>query len=60
MALSEQKAPPTANFLEPDPKCDLDYIPNTARSMPMTVAMSSSFAFGGLNSVLVFKKFSPE
>lgn len=56
VALHEQTAPPTTNFLESDPQCDLDYVPNTARSMPITVALSSSFAFGGLNTVLVFRR----
>ncbi len=56
-ALREQTAPPTANFLDPDPQCDLDYVPNKARPMPMTVAMSNSFAFGGLNTVLLFRRF---
>jgi nodulation protein E len=44
------------NFLETDPKCDLDYVPNASRKMPITAAMSNSFAFGGLNTVLVFKR----
>ena len=52
VALQEQCAPPTLNYLEPDPDCDLDYVPNTARPMPMAVALSSSFAFGGMNVVL--------
>jgi nodulation protein E len=56
-ALQEQHAPPTANFLEPDPQCDLDYVPNKARPMSMSAAMSNSFAFGGLNTVLVFKTY---
>ncbi|HEY1745417.1 MAG TPA: beta-ketoacyl-[acyl-carrier-protein] synthase family protein [Xanthobacteraceae bacterium] len=53
LALRHQIIPPTANFQEPDPDCDLDYVPNTARNAPLEVAMSSSFAFGGLNAVLV-------
>ncbi len=59
-ALNKQIAPPTTNFLEPDPKCDLDYVPNTARSMSMNVAMSNSFAFGGLNTVLLFRRFTED
>ncbi|MEP6633800.1 MAG: beta-ketoacyl-[acyl-carrier-protein] synthase family protein [Luteimonas sp.] len=51
-ALCEQTVPPTANFLDPDPACDLDYVPNTARTMPVRAALSNSFAFGGLNAVL--------
>jgi nodulation protein E len=54
LALHTQTAPPTANFQEVDPDCDLDYVPNTARSIPIRAAMSNSFAFGGLNAVLVF------
>jgi nodulation protein E len=53
LALHNQVVPPTANFQEADPACDLDYVPNTARNAPLTHAMSSSFAFGGLNAVLV-------
>jgi nodulation protein E len=53
LALHHQTMPPTANFEERDPDCDLDYVPNTARNAPIQNAMSSSFAFGGLNAVLV-------
>ena len=53
LALHHQTIPPTANFEEADPDCDLDYVPNTARNAPIEKAMSSSFAFGGLNAVLV-------
>ena len=53
LALHHQTIPPTANFEETDPDCDLDYVPNTARNAPIQNAMSSSFAFGGLNAVLV-------
>jgi nodulation protein E len=52
LALRHQTIPPTANFDEPDPDCDLDYVPNTARNAPIEKAMTSSFAFGGLNAVL--------
>jgi len=51
--------PPTANFTEPDESCDLDYVPNQARKQQVDVAISNSFAFGGLNAVLVIKSFSP-
>ncbi len=54
MALKEQTAPPTANYREPDPACDLDYVPNSARPVAMDAALCNSFAFGGLNTVLVF------
>jgi nodulation protein E len=54
-ALREQIAPPTINFLEPDPKCPVDPIPNEARRTPIRVALSNSFAFGGINATLVVK-----
>ena len=53
LALQTQTIPPTANYEEPDPECDLDCVPNTARQTPMRAAISNSFAFGGLNAVLV-------
>ena len=56
MTLRSQVAPPTANYEEPDPECDLDVIPNTARDMKIDAAMSNSFAFGGLNAVLVMAR----
>ena len=55
LALRSGMAPPTANHREPDPECDLDVIPNTARALPMQAALSNSFAFGGLNAVLAFR-----
>ncbi|RJR21058.1 MAG: beta-ketoacyl-[acyl-carrier-protein] synthase family protein [Nitrospiraceae bacterium] len=57
VGLNEQTAPPTANFREPDPQCDLDYVPNTARPMPINAALSNSFAFGGLNTSLLFRRY---
>ena len=48
--------PPTDGLDEVDPDCDLDYVPNVGRDMPVNFAMSNSFAFGGLNAVLVFGK----
>jgi nodulation protein E len=56
-AICESVVPPTANFTEPDPECDLDYVPNTPREQPIRAALSNSFAFGGLNAVLAVKRF---
>jgi len=56
-ALKYQVYPPTANYTVPDPECDLDIVPNQSRKGEMNYAMSNSFAFGGLNAVLVFKKW---
>jgi nodulation protein E len=53
LALDNQTVPPTANFEEPDPDCDLDFVPNVARKAPIRNAVSNSFAFGGSNAVLV-------
>ncbi|MBI3471491.1 MAG: beta-ketoacyl-[acyl-carrier-protein] synthase family protein [Candidatus Solibacter usitatus] len=56
LALREGILPPTANFTTSDPECDLDVIPNLARPAQVEYAMSNSFAFGGLNAVLVFRR----
>lgn len=56
LALRDQVAPPTINLFTPDPECDLDYVPNEARAMRMTTALSNSFGFGGTNGTLVFRK----
>ena len=53
-AMKESWVPPTIGLDEPDPECDLDYVPNVGREQEVTYAMSNSFAFGGLNAVLVF------
>lgn len=56
MALQDQIVPPTINLDEPGEGCDLDYVPNTARSATVTIAMSNSFGFGGTNGTLVFSR----
>lgn len=58
LALSEGVLPPTANYREPDPECDLDFIPNQARRSQVEAALSNSFAFGGLNASLVFRRWN--
>jgi len=55
LALRDQMLPPTINQECPDPQCDLDYVPNVARSAPVRVVLSNSFGFGGHNDCLVFK-----
>jgi nodulation protein E len=55
-ALRDGILPPTANFNQPDPECDLDVIPNQAREAQVEYALSNSFAFGGLNAVLALRK----
>jgi nodulation protein E len=55
LALQNGMIPPTANYTEADPQCDLDVVPNTARAAEVEVAISNSFAFGGLNAVLAFR-----
>ena len=55
LAIAEGLLPPTANFTGPDPECDLDVVPNEARAASVEAALSSSFAFGGLNAVLAFR-----
>ena len=55
MSLKDQIAPPTINMFEQDPQCDLDYVPNKAREMKISVVMSNSFGFGGTNGTLIFR-----
>jgi nodulation protein E len=58
LAIRDGIVPPTIGYLAPDPACDLDYVPNTARAVSIDAALSNSFAFGGLNAVLAVKKFA--
>ena len=57
MAISDDKIPPTINLENPDPECDLDYVPNHSRDLKVDVALSNSFGFGGHNVTLAFKKY---
>lgn len=57
MAIAHDKVPPTINLENPDPECDLDYVPKKSREMPVEVALSNSFGFGGHNVTLAFKKY---
>jgi len=57
LSMEAGKVPPTINLDDPDPECDLDYVPNKARDAQVTVAVSNSFGFGGHNVALVFRKF---
>lgn len=56
LALRDQVSPPTINLEHPDPKCDLDYVPNSARKMTIRTAVSNSFGFGGTNGTLIFTR----
>ena len=57
-AIQEQVVPPTINYEKPDPECDLDYVPNSARAMPVLAAVNNSFGFGGHNASVILKKFT--
>ena len=57
LGMRDNIIPPTANYVEPDPHCDLDYVPNDPREMQIDAAISNSFAFGGLNAVMALKRF---
>jgi len=59
MALQNQVIPPTANYETPDPDCDLDYVPNSARSAQLEAVMTNSLGFGGHNASLIFRKYRP-
>jgi len=58
MAIKDQIVPPTINLDDPDPECDLDFVPRTARDIKVDVAMSNSFGFGGTNGTLIMKRMS--
>jgi 3-oxoacyl-[acyl-carrier-protein] synthase II len=58
LAIRDQVAPPTTNYENPDPECDLDYVPNHARQMQIEAAVSNSFGFGGTNGTLVFRRYA--
>ena len=53
----EGVVPPTINYHTPDPNCDLDYVPNTAREMPVDVILKNSFGFGGMNVSVVYRRY---
>jgi 3-oxoacyl-[acyl-carrier-protein] synthase II len=57
LAIHHQTVPPTINLDEPDPECDLDYVPHTSRTVHIEYALSNSFGFGGTNAALLFKKY---
>jgi 3-oxoacyl-[acyl-carrier-protein] synthase II len=58
LAINHGIVPPTINYTTTDPECDLDYVPNTAREMPVNAIVNNSFGFGGHNSTITAKKFA--
>jgi 3-oxoacyl-[acyl-carrier-protein] synthase II len=58
LAIRDQVLPPTINYDTPDPECDLDYVPNTARDAKINTTISNSFGFGGTNGSLIFRAMS--
>ena len=59
LSLHDQVVPPTINYKVPDPECDLDYVVEEKRSLPLRNVMSNSFAFGGSNAVLIVGAYEP-
>ena len=57
LAIHEGKLPPTINYVNPDPECDLDYVPNEPREARVEYALSNNFGFGGTNAALLFKRY---
>ena len=57
-AIRDGIVPPTIHYQTPDPECDLDYVPNQARELPVQVVLSNSFGFGGHNAVLIIREYS--
>ena len=57
LTIKNSLIPPTINYDEPDPECNLDYVPNVARKKVVRIVMSNSFGFGGTNATLIFKSF---
>jgi 3-oxoacyl-[acyl-carrier-protein] synthase II len=60
LAVYHQAVPPTVNLDNPDPDCDLDYVPHSSRELKVQYALSNSFGFGGTNAALLFKRYQPE
>jgi 3-oxoacyl-(acyl-carrier-protein) synthase len=60
LAIRDDLVPPTINYENPDPECDLDYVPNTMRKAPVRYVLSNSFGFGGTNASLIFAKYNGE
>jgi 3-oxoacyl-[acyl-carrier-protein] synthase II len=58
LAIRDQVVPPTANLVDVDPQCDLDFVPRVARKMPIRVAISNSFGFGGTNATIAFRSLN--